>query len=98
MRDPEVEKEKMRVMGHWLDTVCAELGVDRALLAEVSGPMLDLITKVARGASRPGAPMSAFVLGLATQAGDDADQIKERIARISALVDDWAAPEGESGA
>ena len=55
-QNPEGEREKLRVMDQWLDAVCAELDVDRELVERVTGPALDLISEVAHGPSRPGAP------------------------------------------
>lgn len=94
VRTPEGEREKLRVMGLWLDAVCAELGVDRGLVERVSAPTLDLIGQVAHGPSRPGAPMTALVVGLATREGEDADAIAARVARVSELAAAWEAPTG----
>ncbi len=59
------EAEKMQQMHAWLDDVCARLDVDRTTVNDVTPDMLDLIRQVAHGPSRPGAPMTAFLVGLA---------------------------------
>lgn len=90
-QNPEGEREKLRVMDQWLDAVCAELDVDRELVERVTGPALDLISEVAHGPSRPGAPMTALVVGLATREGDDAEAIAARVAQVSELTRTWQA-------
>ena len=92
------ETRKMTVMNAWLDEVCAELGVEREVLSAVTSPMLRLIGEVAHGPSRPGAPLTAFVVGLAAaRAADDpagqAAAVVERVEAVSALVDRWAEPQ-----
>ena len=90
-QNPEGEREKLRVMDQWLDAVCAELDADRELVERVTGPALDLISEVAHGPSRPGAPMTAFVVGLATREGDDEEAIAARVAQVSELTRTWQA-------
>lgn len=58
----------MQQMHAWLDHVCSRLNVDRATVNDVTPDMLDLIRQVAHGPSRPGAPMTAFLVGLAAGA------------------------------
>ncbi|WP_448073073.1 DUF6457 domain-containing protein [Georgenia yuyongxinii] len=85
------ESEKMTVMNRWLDAVCAELGVDRAVMDANVKPLLALISDVAHGPTRPGAPLTAFLVGLAG-ARDGAAQaaaVGERIARVERLVQAW---------
>ncbi|GAA4288994.1 DUF6457 domain-containing protein [Georgenia daeguensis] len=88
------ETRKMTVMNAWLDEVCAELGVDRDVLSAATPPMLRLISEVAHGPSRPGAPLTAFVVGLAAAraAGgtdEQAGAVVERVDAVSALVARW---------
>lgn len=89
------ETEKMAAMDRWLDAVCAELGVDRAVMDANSTGLLELISGVAHGPSRPGAPLTAFLVGLASAtAGDSAAQAKavgERITTVSGLVASWGS-------
>lgn len=92
VKDSATERQKMAVMGRWLDAACAEVGVDRALIERITGPALGLISDVAHGPSRPGAPMTALVLGLAVAPGDGEEQILERIARLVELARTWEDP------
>jgi hypothetical protein len=63
------------------EAACAELGVPRA---EVDVTMvLDLARDVAHNAVRPGAPIGAYLLGLAVGRGGDP---RELAARLSALA------------
>ncbi|PFG40668.1 hypothetical protein ATJ97_3200 [Georgenia soli] len=87
------EARKMVAMNAWLDDVCAQLGVERDLVGEVTPPMLRLIGEVAHGPSRPGAPLTAFVVGLAAaRAGgtDPSAAVTDRVDAVRALVARWA--------
>ncbi|MEE6271820.1 DUF6457 domain-containing protein [Georgenia sp. MJ206] len=89
------EREKMAAMNVWLDAVCRELDVDRAVMTEVTGPLLALIRDVAHGPTRPGAPLTAFLVGLASAraAGPDpaaqAAAVEARVAAVARLVADY---------
>ncbi|GAA1644035.1 hypothetical protein GCM10009790_26770 [Georgenia ruanii] len=97
------EAEKMAAMNRWLDAVCAELDVDRAVLDANSSALLALISDVAHGPSRPGAPVTAFLVGLAAAraGGDVAAAAGDRIAQVRRLVAAWETPgpaaPGEAG-
>ncbi len=59
----------MTVLDDWVTAACAELGLDPA---EVPVPtVLDLARDVAHQVLRPGAPVSAYLLGLAVGRGAD---------------------------
>lgn len=85
------ETEKMAAMNRWLDAVCAELEVDRSVMDTNSTALLRLISDVAHGPSRPGAPLTAFLVGLAgaSAPGPAAPAVGERIAAVSRLVESW---------
>lgn len=90
------ETEKMAVMDRWLGEVCAELGLDRSVLDANTVTMLALIKEVAHGPSRPGAPMTAFLVGLAagTASSDPAAQaaaVPGHVAAVTRLVEHWTA-------
>lgn len=87
-RDPEVEARKMEEMDRWLDAVCGELGLEMDVVDRVRHPMLDMIAEVAHGPSRPGAPMTAMLVGLAS-ATDDPDAVLARVEKICKLVKVW---------
>ncbi|MDK9332938.1 molybdopterin-guanine dinucleotide biosynthesis protein, partial [Propionibacterium freudenreichii] len=59
------DPETMARMRTWLAAVAGELGLDDGLPAEAEKPVLDLISQVAHGPSRPGAPLTAFLVGVA---------------------------------
>lgn len=91
----------MGEMERWLTAASAELGVPPEVLTVSSHPVLDLVRDVAHGVSRPAAPLSAFLVGLAAGAagatGDagtgDADQVLARVARLQAMAADWERAE-----
>ncbi|MCI4063340.1 DUF6457 domain-containing protein [Micromonospora sp. R77] len=74
----------MTVMDEWVTAACAELGLDPA---EVPVPVvLDLAKDVAHQVLRPGAPVSAYLLGLAVGRGAD---LATAAARLSGLAGTW---------
>jgi hypothetical protein len=74
----------MTVMDDWVTTACAELGLGPA---QVPVPVvLDLARDVAHQVLRPGAPVSAYLLGLAVGRGADP---ADAAARLSALAATW---------
>jgi hypothetical protein len=89
----------MGEMERWLTAASAELGVPAEVLTASSHPVLDLVRDVAHGVSRPAAPLSAFLVGLAAgAAGADgargaADQVLARVARLQAMAADWERAE-----
>ncbi|SCG54884.1 DUF6457 domain-containing protein [Micromonospora humi] len=74
----------MTVMDDWLTAACAELDLD-ASEVPVSA-VLDVARDVAHQVLRPGAPVSAYLLGLAVGRGADP---AAAAARISALAGSW---------
>lgn len=84
------ETAKMAEMSRWLDAVCTEIDVDRAVLDATSADLLRLISTVAHGPSRPGAPLTAFLVGLAAARADDpATAVVEHAKSLSALAAGW---------
>lgn len=79
----------------WLAQVSAELDLDPAVIEELLHDLLDLTRDVAHGPSRPAAPLTAFLVGLAsgralgadTTAEGAVDKSRENIARILGLLD-----------
>ena len=78
----------MNVLAEWTELVCRELGVDPAKIDRDA--LLDLTKEVAHGVTRPAAPLTAYLLGLAQGAGSAP---QDAVERLSALARDW-----ESGA
>ncbi|PWU57120.1 hypothetical protein DLJ47_03525 [Micromonospora sp. S4605] len=74
----------MTVMDDWVTAACAELGLDPA---QVPVPaVLDLAKEVAHQVLRPGAPVTAYLLGLAVGRGADP---ADAAARLGALAGTW---------
>lgn len=97
------ESDKLVVMNAWLDAVSAELGTDRSVMDANTAGLLDLIRDVAHGPSRPGAPMTAFLVGLASASGSDdptvqAQTVAERVAAVNRLIAGWPATTAPSSA
>jgi len=88
------ETEKMATMDRWLDEVCRELGVDRSVLDASTTSLLRLIKDVAHGPSRPGAPMTAFLVGLASGAAVGAESqaaaVADRVAGVDRVLARWS--------
>ncbi|BEL10694.1 hypothetical protein Q0Z83_088850 [Actinoplanes sichuanensis] len=78
----------MSEMDDWVAEVSAELGLGGAVVPVKE--VLDVARDVAHNVLRPGAPVSAYLLGLAVGAGADP---AEAAAKISALALRRAAPE-----
>lgn len=83
----------MAQMHEWLGEVCSELGLDRAVVESTAEQLLALVGQVAHGPTRPGAPLTAFLVGLATGAAgrelDTAATVKgvtERAEAVERLV------------
>jgi len=75
-------------LNEWTEAACAELGLDPAD-ANVK-LVLDLAGDVAHNVVRPGAPVSAYLLGLAVGRGADPS---DAAARLTALAERAAAEE-----
>ncbi|MEN8706237.1 MAG: DUF6457 domain-containing protein [Nocardioides marinisabuli] len=74
----------------WIDELCDALDLD----AEVDETLLlDLARDVAHAVTRPAAPLSAYLLGLAAGAkGGDPAVVEELAERVRALADGWDQP------
>ncbi|MGC5032393.1 DUF6457 domain-containing protein [Micromonospora sp. DT229] len=79
----------MKVLDDWLTAACAELGVDPAEVPVQ--PVLDLAREVAHQVVRPGAPVTAYLLGLAVGRGADP---AVAAARLTELADTWPIESG----
>ncbi|PYG00334.1 hypothetical protein SAMN05216184_104276 [Georgenia satyanarayanai] len=85
--------ERMAVMHEWLAEVCAELGLDPGVVRSTDEQLLALVGQVAHGPTRPGAPLTAFLVGLAVgAAGRELDteatvrDVVERAEAVERLV------------
>ncbi|WP_084265761.1 DUF6457 domain-containing protein [Actinomadura macra] len=80
----------MSVLEDWMKAACLELGLERGDIDR--DLVLDLARDVAHGVARPGAPLTAYLLGLAVGRGVPA---RDAAARLTELAEGWeaAAPE-----
>lgn len=72
----------MSELAEWVVEACAELGLE-PLSAGEQAAILDLARDVAHNVARPGAPLTAFLLGVAVGRGADMEEAR---ARLVALV------------
>ena len=79
----------MTTLHEWTAAACRELELDPA--EANTALVLDLARDVAHGVLRPGAPVSAYLLGLAVGRGADP---AEAAARLGALARGWPADSG----
>lgn len=77
----------MTELDGWINAVNGELGLAPGLAADV---VLDVARDVAHAVARPAAPLTAFLLGRAVEAGLPLDQAAARISRLAAS---WTAHE-----
>jgi hypothetical protein len=79
-------------LSEWVTAVARELGLEEALDSATTVDMvLDLTSDVAHGVSRPGAPVTAFLVGVAAgRAEDPAVAARDYAQKISRLADGWA--------
>ncbi|QRV01716.1 molybdopterin-guanine dinucleotide biosynthesis protein [Arcanobacterium phocisimile] len=75
----------MKKMDAWLNEVNSLLGLEPTLIATYQKPLLELISTIAHGPSRPGAPLTAFLLGYASA------QSNEDPAKLASKLEDLAA-------
>lgn len=83
----------MSLLEDWINAVCAELGVERCEMDR--DLVLDLARDVAHGVARPGAPLTAYLLGLAVGRGVPA---RDAAARLTEMAEGWNARSAESAA
>lgn len=77
-------------MADWVSAVAAELGLTDVDATAAVDTVLDLTADVAHGVSRPAAPVTAFLVGIAVARSGDPDTTVTEIAeRISRKADTW---------
>ena len=83
-----------RALSEWVTAVVRELGLAELDSATVVDLVLDLTSDVAHGVSRPAAPVTAFLLGVAAGRADDpVVAARDYAGKISKLADGWDADE-----
>jgi uncharacterized protein DUF6457 len=85
------ESSDARALSEWVTAVVRELGLEGALDTGSSVDMvLDLTSDVAHGVSRPAAPVTAFLVGVAAGRADDpATAARDYARKVGALADGW---------
>ena len=76
----------MSVLDTWIAAACDELGLTPA--DTETKVVLDLARDVAHNVVRPGAPVTAYLMGVAVGRGADPAEVA---ARLSSLAHDWPA-------
>ena len=75
-------------MQEWVGRVAVALDLPAELAQRHADELLDMVGKVAHGPSRPGAQLTAFLVGLSAGAADDKDAAIERaLAVVASLAD-----------
>ena len=83
------ESSDATALSEWVAAVARELGLGEVPPGTVD-MVLDLTADVAHGVSRPGAPVTAFLVGLAAgRASDPAAAATSHAAAISTLAASW---------
>jgi hypothetical protein len=87
----------MTSLDSWVAAVCAEIGIDPAVVD--LRQVLDLARDVAHQVERPAAPVTSYLVGLAVGGGRPSADV---VARLTALAAAWPdsdrPPAGETAA
>jgi hypothetical protein len=79
-------------LSEWVTAVARELGLPELADPETTDVVLGLTADVAHGVSRPGAPVTAFLVGVAVGRADDpAVAARDHAGKISKLAQGWRA-------
>ncbi|MCW0214687.1 MAG: DUF6457 domain-containing protein [Pseudonocardia sp.] len=82
-----------KAMTEWITAVSRELGLEGSLDSDATVDLvLDLTSDVAHGVSRPAAPVTAFLIGVAAGRADDPTVAARDFAgKVSKLAEGWDA-------
>jgi hypothetical protein len=82
------DDDKMQQMDAWIDLVCGALGMDRETVRRVEPALLDMVAEVAHKASRPGGPITSFLVGYRAgqQGGAMPEAVDAQIAKVLAVI------------
>lgn len=85
------ESSEATALSEWVTAVALELGLENALDSGATVDMvLDLTSDVAHGVSRPAAPVTAFLIGIAAGRADDpAVAARDYAQKIGHLAEGW---------
>lgn len=93
-------EKDMQSAHQWLQAACTELGLEFEMLRPVIKPLLNMTRDIAHGPSRPAAPLTAFLVGLAagrdssvTAANSEAvaSDATHKVEAVTALVEHFLA-------
>lgn len=86
------DPKKMEEMREWLAHASEVLGVDESVIQTLEADLLRLASYTAHNTSRPGTPLTAFLVGLAA-GGESTPTEQARVAaeKVEALVADIKA-------
>jgi hypothetical protein len=85
----------MNPLDTWIATACEALGIDPATVDRDA--VLDLTRDVAHGVSRPAAPLTAYLVGLAAGRDGGADRLATAVAAVRDRLPGGAErPRGQS--
>lgn len=85
--------QEMESAHKWLVGAAAELGLEKHEATELTRELLALTKDVAHERSRPAAPLTAYLVGLASANGDEARAHVEKLRAIIASGSDLADSE-----
>ena len=80
----------MNVLDTWIAAACDELGLNPSDVDAKS--VLDVARDVAHNVVRPGAPVTAYLMGIAVGRGADPAEVADR---LSSLALEWPADDRE---
>ena len=86
-KDDAEEMERMRA---WVNHVAQTLDISPEDYESLEVPLLALTRVIAHGPSRPGAPLTTYLAGLAAGRGDDATEVIEQISALAVSYDQEA--------
>ncbi|WP_018297761.1 DUF6457 domain-containing protein [Corynebacterium lubricantis] len=87
--------EEIKSAHDWLNKASASLDVSPDVTRALVGDLLDLTRNVAHGPSRAAAPVTAFLVGLASGRADMTDeqlvaQVRANIAHINSILEEYS--------
>lgn len=77
-----MEQETRRLSG-WLEEVSAELGLDLEIDADDRDLLLDLARDAAHSVTRPAAPLTTFLIGVAVGRGHPLSTVTAAVTRLT---------------
>lgn len=80
--------QEMESAHQWLVTAAEQLGLDKTEATSLTRELLDLTKDVAHNRSRPAAPLTAYLVGLASKDGAEARGHVEKLRALIASGED----------